>query len=691
MSATKIIIIGGGFAGVKCAKTLRKLLSRAQCEIVVFNRENHMTFHPLLAELAGGAIGVRDVAAPLRQLLRGVQCRSEDIINVDLEGKQVEYEAYDGQRRKMRYDHVVIACGSVVNLGIIPGMDDHAFALKTVGDALALQGHIMDQMEKAEVCDDTERRRRFLSFVVVGGGFSGVELAGEINDLVRGSIRFFHNIKQEDVTVTLVHSRDQILPEVTSSLRDFAQRKMQEAGVRILLNATADAATPEGVALKGGVFLPAGTVVCTIGNSTHPLILGMKTPKERGRLVTEPDMSLPGYPEAWSIGDCAAIVNELDKSFCPPVGQFAERQGVQVAHNIVARINRRPTKSFAFKMMGQLCSIGERNAVAEIMGLHISGFPAWFVWRGVYLLKLPSFAQSVKVAMKWGFELLFPRTLAHLRNDTTKRIGRAHYSQGDFIFRQGEPATDFYVIKRGEVEILHSPDGSCNGNMETIAILGPGDFFGEAALMDSRPRSNFARARTEAEVVLVGRSVFTQISSSLGPLSEALAMALKRRTNVWQRLPEVRRVLDAIALEEFIEPLPSEPLHADSPLSEAVRQINQHKLDFCCVVDDDGALAGILTRSDLLRAMEVAAASPTGRARMKACDIMVAEPIALTPKDSTTFAVTTMREHGLKRLPVVNSESDRRIKGYLRIENILEAVIGTMQRRTAEVAKIGVD
>jgi NADH dehydrogenase len=232
MAKTRVVIVGGGFAGVKCAKILRKKLSCNRYKIVLFNHENHMVFHPLLAEVAGASINPEAVAAPLRQMLPGVHCRTEDVQRIDLDHAYVVYEGHDGQLRHMPYDHIVLACGAAVNLGTVPGMADHAFPLKTIGDAIALRSHVMQQLEKAEVCDDPALKRRYLSFIVIGGGFSGVEVAGEINDLVRGSERFFQNIAREDMTVTIIHSREQLLPELTPTLREFAGPRWNRQGSR---------------------------------------------------------------------------------------------------------------------------------------------------------------------------------------------------------------------------------------------------------------------------------------------------------------------------------------------------------------------------------------------------------------------------------------------------------------------------
>lgn len=668
----RIIILGGGFAGVKCARTLRKLLPRQDYEIIVFNRENHMVFHPLLAEVASAAVQPKDVGAPLRQLLQNVQCRTEDVLNLDLEKGVIEYEAHNGSRRQMSYDQLVLCCGSSANLGLVPGMDDHAFGLKTIGDALAIQAHIMQMMEKAEVCDDPERSRWYLSFIVVGGGFSGVEVAGEINDLVRKSRKFFSNISESDISVTVIHAGETILPEVNASLREFAQTKMERAGVRMCLKSTASRATSEGVTVNGGVLIRGGTIVCTIGNTTQAIIQRLNLPKERGRLVTEADMSLPNHQNVWAIGDCAAILNAVDGKLSPPVAQFAERQGAQVAHNIARRLRNEPTIPFSYKMLGQMCSIGGQNAVAEMMGMRISGFLAWFIWRGVYLLKLPSIDQQIKVGLEWGFDLIFPRTLAHLRADQTRRIGRAFYGAGDFIFKQGDVATDFYVIEHGEVEVLKDE----GGKRELIALLGPGDFFGEAALMDSRPRNATVRARTDVEVTLMGRNVFTQMSAALGPLRDAVASAIKRRTNVLKNMDEFRHIMDMIPLKTVMDALPGAPLHTNSSVEDAIARINKHKLDFCCVTDNHGHLIGLVTRSDLLRAIDLAAVTPVkGSSQVQIKDIMMKDPIAIPMDESTTVAMLTMREHGLKRLPVFESNESRVLKGYVRIENIMDQVV----------------
>jgi NADH dehydrogenase len=674
----RVIVIGGGFGGVKCARTLRKELPKDEFQIVVFNHENHMVFHPLLAEVVSASVQPKDVGAPLRQLLKDVQCRTEDVTNIDLDANQVFFESDDGQIRSMSYDYLFLTCGNTVNLSLVPGMDEHAFPLKTIGDALTLQAHVMEQLEKAEVCESPERKRRYLSFVIVGGGFSGVEVAGEINDLVRSSLKFFSNIQESDVKVVIVHSRDELLPEVSPTLRQFARKKMEQAGVTVMLEAKASMTTPEGLRLADGTFLHAATVVCTIGTTIQPLIQRIDAQKQGGRVVTDPDMRIAGRKNAFAFGDCAAVTNSLDGKLCPPVAQFAERQGVQAALNAVACIKGLPTKPFRYQMQGQLCAIGGHSAVAELMGVRVSGFLAWFLWRGIYLMKLPSLPQKLKVGLEWGCDLLFPRTLAHLRADRTKRVGRAYYASGDFVFKRGDTATEFYVIEKGEVEVLRHKDETCT---DCIAVIGSGDFFGESSLLDSTNRNHSVRARTELICTVLGRNVFTQISSALKPVKDAVASAARRRVSMWQNVPDVRELLDTLEIRAVLEPLPMECVGLSSSVEHVIERMNETGADLCCILDDQQQLAGVITRSDLLRALEIAALADPD-VDVPVIDIMVREPVAISVNEPLAIALSTMRDHGLKQIPVLEGQKQKTPIGCIRIEKIVGLVLKeTLARR----------
>jgi len=705
MGRDRIIIIGGGFGGVKCAKTLSCDLPQTHAEVVLFNSENHLVFSPLLAEVVGSSLNPLDVVVPLRQLLPGVFCRTEEVENIHLDSNEVEYEAHDGQHERMRYHHLVIACGNVTNLNVVPGMADHAFPLKTVGDAATLRSHVIEQMEKAEVCADPQQRCWLLRFIIVGGGYSGVEVAGEINDLARSSARFYTNFRAEDVDVTLIHSRDQILPEISPDLRDFARQKMEKAGVKILLNARVSQATPQGVALQNGEFIGGGTIVCTIGSSTAPVIEHLAAAKEKGRLLTETDMRLRGSSNVWAIGDCALIINARTGQPSPTTGQFAEREGRQCAENIVrilhsrtgvppvhpgvspsnisgaaavpanrqdtasAPANRRDacstTKPFSFKLLGELCSIGGHSAVAEFFGMHLSGFLAWFVWRGVYLFKLPTWARRFQVGFDWAWLVLFPRDLSHLRTNTTDRVSHAHYQPGDIIIRKGEPPANFYVVEQGEVEVVR-PIGNGSGG-EVIAVLGTGSFFGEKALLNNEPRVFSVRARTAVEVLVMGRNVFTQVSSALSPLRHALAQTLNRRAlDLWKDQPQAYELFRATPIKKLMEPIPQPLLKPTATLNEVSEAFVQHNNEFFYVSSDGRSLEGIVTITDLSRGRSAGATSST-----PATEFMTRNPVALAVDDDCAVAAATIREYRLKGLPVVESKGSRKLLGCLRVRRLM--------------------
>src|SRR6202142_188368 len=674
----RVVIVGGGFAAVKFAETLRKKMRASQCEILVFSRENHMGFHPLLADVAGASINADAAAAPLRQMLPGVACRTERVQRILLESSQIEYDDGTGARVCMQYDHVVVACGAESNLGIIPGMSDHAFAFKVMRDAIELRQHVVRQMELAEACSDAERRRSLLSFIVVGAGFSGVEVAGEINELVRSSTRFYGNFRQEDVLVTLVHSQDQILPEVAPTLREFARKKMERNGVTMLLNTRAVAATHEGIELKDGRMLRGSTIVCTIGTAISPLVQHLEVPKEKGRIRTTSEMRIEGQTNAWAIGDCAYIINAFDDKPSPPTGQFAERQGRQAALNLVRSVKGEATLPFRFKALGQLCSIGGYQAVAEMFGMRISGFLAWFMWRGVYLLKLPTWSRRLKVALDWGWDVLFPRDLSFLNTDTAQNVTHAYFRPGDFIHRQGELARTFSIVEEGEVEALKATEQ--NAEPQIVAVLSKGDSFGEAMLMGNRQHETSVRARTAVRLTQIGSELFSQLAGASAPLRELLSRTLTRRSgDFWRRLPLAESLLADETLASLLEPLPAKGLSRETTLADAVIALNESISGELLILDETQQLWGTLDRNDLYGMVARIAAMPAGTrgdvTRRKLSELLAGNPLYVSLDDSLLVATATMLDHGTSWLPVVQTKADLRPVGYLRGERIGGAMI----------------
>jgi len=374
------------------------------------------------------------------------------------------------------------------------------------------------------------------------------------------------------------------------------------------------------------------------------------------------------------------IINDEDGQPSPTTGQFAERQGQQCALNIARVLKNQPTKPFRFKQLGELCSIGGHSAVADLFGLHLSGFLAWFVWRGVYLFKLPTWARRVQVGFDWAWLLLFPRDLAHLRTRPTDRVSHAYYQPGDFIIQQDDPATNFYVIESGEVEVIRSTVKDPKG--EVIAVLNAGSFFGEKALLSSEPRVASVRARTAVKVLVIGKNVFTQISGALAPLRDALAQALNRRgIDVWKGEPDVHDLLEGIKLKDLMEPVPQPLLKPSATLRELGHAFVDHGNEFFYVSDDGETLDGVLTITDLLRGRATGATETT-----PASELMTKNPVALAGDDSCALASAAFREYRLKSLPVVDHKGSRKLIGCIRVRRVMAYVFKEMGGEKREVS-----
>jgi NADH dehydrogenase len=569
-------------------------------------------------------------------------------------------------------------------------MTEHAFAFKVMRDAMDVRQHIVRQMELAEASSDADRRRWHLSFIVVGAGFSGVEVAGEINELVRSSTRFYRNFRKEDVVVTMVHAHDQILPEVAPTLREFAKKKMEKAGITMELNTYAVAATHEGIEIKDGRMLRGATVVCTIGTTITPLIQNLDVPKEKGRIRTAPEMRIEGHTNAWAIGDCALIVNAFDNKPSPPTGQFAERQGRQAALNLVRILKGEPTKPFRFKALGQLCSIGGYSAVAEMFGMRVSGFLAWFLWRGVYLFKLPTWSRRFKVALDWLWDILFPRDLSFLNTDTTQHLTYAYYRAGDFIHHQGEQARVFSVIDQGEVEVLQATEE--NPEPQIVSVLGKGDFFGEGALLGNRPHETSIRARTVVRLAQVGSALFSQIAGSFAPLREILSKAVTRRSgDFWRRLPLAKSILQDEPLSSLMDPLTANFLHKETTLADAVRALNEGPTGELLIIDENQHLWGTLDRDNLYHIIARLAVTGMGTdesaTQHKLSELLPGNLVYVALDDPTLAATATMLDHGISWLPVVQSKDDLRPVGTLRGDKISYRIIQKIGHTELDRAK----
>lgn len=515
----EILIAGGGFAGAYCARSIARILGRKGAgRVGLIAEQNIMVFQPMLAEVVGSSLSPLDVVNPLRVFCRGVDVLRGRITDIDLTEKRLILDAGNfTSNTTVEFEHLVLALGSVVNLSQVPGMPEHSKVLRNVADALRLRTTIISRLEEANLESDETILRRLLTFVVVGGGFSGVETAGQILDLVQGAKPFYHNLKAAKLRVILVHGGSRLLQEVGKPLGLYAEQKLRQRGMEIILNARVTSMTASKVFLSTGQIIESTTVLSTVGNAPHPLVgtlckkYGLETYKSR--IVTLPTLQVKGWERLWAAGDCAAVpVNGQPAS--PPLAQFAQRQGELLAQNLVRHFSGGKLRPFAHKNLGQLASIGHRMAVAEIMGFRFSGFIAWFIWRTVYLFKLPGLQRKLRVMTDWTMDLFFPRDISVLVPEPTELVQEMRLEKGEAVFHAGEPALSFYIVKEGRIELL-------NGDILDKTVNTGGHFGARGLLGDGFWHHN-ARAAEPSTLVSVSRRAFQALAQCSTPFRQSL-------------------------------------------------------------------------------------------------------------------------------------------------------------------------
>lgn len=409
----RILILGGGFGGMYAAIEFEKMLARDRdLDVTLVNRENFFLFTPMLHEVAASDLELTDIVNPARKLLHRVKLFCGEVAGVDTDAKTVRLvHGEDGHSHDVPYDKLIVTLGSETNFYNLPGVQKHALTMKTLGDAIQLRNRVIAALEEADTECAVARRGLLTTMVVVGGGFAGVETIGAVNDFVRNSLRFYPHLSGKRIRMVLIHSGSAILPELGEELGRYAQEKLAKEGVEILTNARVAGMSADGVQLKDGAFISAGLVVWTAGAMPHALCGMFPCEKVRGRLKVDERLQMVGSPDIWAFGDCAAVPDSQAGGFHPPTAQHALREGKVAAWNVLASIRGEPTQPFKFKTLGQLAAIGRRAGVAKVFGFKFSGFVAWFLWRSIYLSKLPRFEKKVRVALGWTLDLFFTKDL----------------------------------------------------------------------------------------------------------------------------------------------------------------------------------------------------------------------------------------------------------------------------------------
>jgi NADH dehydrogenase len=416
MKTTRIVIAGGGFAGLYAAMHFDKRLARrANVEVTLISRENFILFTPMLHEVAAGDLYPGDIVNPLRRILRHVKFIDADVQAIDLNARCIHCIASVADRElEFEFDHLLLTLGSETNFFNMDGVRDWSVTMKSLSDAALLRNRMVALLEEASLQSDEAARRQLLTFVTAGGGFSGTETTGAVNDFVRETVRYYPQLREELIRVVVVHPGNFILPELGEELGRYAERKLRERKVEVIKGPRVANYDGVVVTLSDGTSIPAATLIWTAGVKPSPVIAQLPCEKERGRLLVSEYLAVTGVPGLWAAGDCAAVPILNTENFHPPTAQHGLREGVTVAKNIEATILDRSLKPFRYKMMGQLASIGNRTGVAMMFGIKFSGFIAWWFWRSVYLMKLPRLAKKLRVMVSWTLDLFFGQEIEEM-------------------------------------------------------------------------------------------------------------------------------------------------------------------------------------------------------------------------------------------------------------------------------------
>ncbi len=451
-----IVIAGGGFAGAYCARTLGRALGKAGIKrVALIAEQNVLVFQPMLAEVVGSSLTPLDVVNPLRNFAPHVNVLKGSIHKIDWAKKELMLDGGRFTRNHVvGFEHLVLALGSVTDLSRVPGMADYGWPMKNVSDALRLRSALINRLEEANLVDDDTVRKRLLTFVIVGGGYTGVETGGQILDLLHDAKKRFVNLQNTPLRVVLVHSRGHLLEEIGERLGDYAQRVLEKRGMEVRLNTRVVEVSSRKVSLNDGSYIDAHTVISTVGSAPHPVVVDLCRQlgiENKGRLDVEATMQVNGQPNLWALGDCASVPwNDKGQTKpSPPTAQFAIRQGTQLAKNLLRSAKNEPLQPFKYTYMGQMATVGEHAAVAEVFGFRFSGFFAWWMWRSIYLAKLPGILRKLRVMVDWTFDLFFQRDTSLVAPPPEDLVRSIHLEKSEELVLRGDKCRGIFVVRRG--------------------------------------------------------------------------------------------------------------------------------------------------------------------------------------------------------------------------------------------------
>ena len=426
----KIVILGGGFAGVECARRLESEFGTdSEVELVMVSEDNFLLFTPMLPQVASGMIETRHIVLPIRTICKKTKFYEGRVKNIDPYGKLVTlWGTGDKRSISIHYDFLVVALGSETNFFGMADVEKNAYTMKTLNDAVMLRNRVIDMLEQAENETNPILRKSFLNFVVVGGGFAGIETAGELMDLLLDARKHYPTIHKEDLKVIVLEALGMILPGFNTKLADFAKDKMVERGIDIRLKTAVTSFDGNEVTIKSLDEHPKDsvdtskidsivtkTLIWTAGVTPVNTIKRSMFKTDKGKVIVNDYLEVSDFPGVFAIGDCALNLDPETQRPLPPTAQIAEAQAKIAAKNLIAIIKNSKKEKFVYHSKGQMAIIGKRSGIATFLGINISGFWAWLIWRNVYLSKITTFDKKTRVFLDWAIDLFFDRDISRLK------------------------------------------------------------------------------------------------------------------------------------------------------------------------------------------------------------------------------------------------------------------------------------
>ena len=413
-SPTRILILGGGFAGVYTAHHLQRIWGReASVQITLVSRDNFFVMTPLLFEAGSGILEPRHAVNPIRPMFTSVRFVQADIESIDIEARRVNVRIEGGTPEALEYDHVVLALGGITNTALVKG-SEQALTFKTLGDAIFLRNHAIQRFERADAQKDPDKKRAAMTFVIVGGGFVGVELVGELTEFLPNVAKLYPNVSAKELRFELIEAMPRIMPEFDDELGDYSAEVLTKRGVRIRTGVKVDHIEQGKIVLDNGESIESETIIVATGVVPSPVVSALPLEKnKKGAAIVEPTMRVKNRPELWALGDCASIPDPDGKPY-PPLAQHAMREAKVLAENITAAVRGWSLKPFVYHNKGNLAALGHYKGVGKVYKLRVKGLLAWWIWRSYYLFQMPRWERRLRVIIDWTVALLFKNDVVQL-------------------------------------------------------------------------------------------------------------------------------------------------------------------------------------------------------------------------------------------------------------------------------------